>query len=145
MKPLYQQIINQALEKESTSHISIEYVPFQTIKCAALFYKHRNAYTILCQKELPDEVELFVMLHEIGHISLGKMCDKPRSQWSMSVETEVNLWALEKLRPYLRIDFYRQLRYDFSIDENLGFERIKKQLKRQLIFTKETIWANGTN
>lgn len=103
------------------------------MKCAALVYKQQAAYTILCKNGLPNEVELFVLLHEIGHISLGKICCQPQLDWSRVEETEVNLWALEKLKPYLKFKFYRRLRFDFSTNEQIGFQNIQKNLKQQLL------------
>lgn len=128
MNRLYDKIFRSVMEKNRVHDVKVLYVAPHVIRCAALVYKYNGSFRILCKNDLSSEVQLFVLLHELGHIVLHQLHKNPQLDWSCDVESEINLWAVEELRHYVSNVFYCQLLKEFSVSEKTGFARIDLEL-----------------
>lgn len=137
MKASYNDFFNRVLENVAVKISSIRCLDSKKLRCAALIYTEKKHYHILCNQDLSEEEKLFVLTHEVGHIVLDKMFSDPYKCSSKESEREVNLWTLEKLKPYIKSEFYPHLRKAFQVSEKSGFNLIKKKFKNNLYKEEE--------
>ena len=108
--------------------VNLQYVDSSKLRCNALIFKIKDSYTILCKKKLPDSIKFFSILHEVGHVALNYFSKDPFTDWSEEIETEINLWALSKLKNSLTESFYIKARSLFIKSEDEGFKNLELYL-----------------
>ena len=134
MEQRYKDFLKGLLDQYKTD---IQFVDSEKLKCNALIFKLKDRYTILCKKNLPDNVKFFSILHEIGHIALDYFSKDPFFDWSIEVETEINLWALEKLKDNVEKSFFLKTKELFLESEDKGYKNINLYLDKYFFITKE--------
>lgn len=104
---------------------SIEFVPRTKINASGMFFGHSGKHHILVADDLSLPEKVFVQLHEMGHVAL-RHSDPSNDR---TVETAINLWALERLEPMVTGRFMNKARHLAKNDaEDALFEHIKTQL-----------------
>ena len=134
MNEQYTIILNEILNQYK---INLQFVDSKKLKCNALIFKMNDRYTVLCKKNLPESVKFFSILHEAGHIALDYFSKDPFMDWSIEVETEINLWVLEKLKSNLDPSFFRKAKKKFIESEHIGYKNIELNLDKFFIIKKE--------
>ena len=134
MNEKYTNFLNNILNQYK---IDLQFVDSKKLKCNALIFKMNDRYTVLCKKNLPENVKFFSILHEAGHIALDYFSKDPFVDWSIDVETEINLWALEKLKSNLEQSFFRNAKELFIESEDIGYKNIELNLDKFFIIKKE--------
>lgn len=129
MRREYSKILHRILKEGKLGEAAICFVPPEKINSAALVYREKGMCHILCRNDLPEEIKLFVILHEFGHVALDELDRNPHKKWTEAAEKRINLWALEKLEPYLNVKFYADAKHSFEVSEELGFSCLKSGLK----------------
>jgi len=120
-----------------------DYTDSANFSCNTLVYREGNGYYIVVKRGLPEEVEFFSLVHEVGHIAMGHLFLSPFQKRSKKTEMEINLWALDFIKPYISDPFYQILHSLFKRSENEAFFYLKKELKNNFSYG-EKFYA-GTN
>jgi hypothetical protein len=102
-------------------------VPKGKIECNALFYGLSGSYSILLDETLPFLIKKFSTIHEIGHIALGHINKRPFQDWDQKIETEINLWSLEKIKLFLpKNEDINLLKETFVLSETKGLQLLNQ-------------------
>ena len=123
----YIKILKNILE---TYQLKLNFVSSTRLKCGALIFKMNETYTVLCKNDLPENVKFFSILHEAGHVALNYFSTDPFKYWSAEVEKEINLWALDQIKPFISVEFYHETKCLFTRDEDLGYKNIEINLDK---------------
>lgn len=84
--------------------------------------------------DLTNSCQLFVIVHEIGHLTLNLINKNPYGNSPRDIEIIVNTWAVEALKPYVSSCFYRQaIKYAEQDMENELFSFFDYKLSLNLM------------
>lgn len=84
--------------------------------------------------DLSLSCRLLVLAHEIGHKALGAVSLYPQEKTQKQTETDINIWALNTLKPYVTTYFYNQaLEAAISGPESNLFRLFDKKLANNLL------------
>lgn len=104
-----------------------------TLPGNGLVFVDAKRAAILIRDDLQWPLDQFTVLHELGHLATNTLRRNVRSAYDATVETRVNLWALNVLHPYIRADEFAYYLHSAATSESQLYTRISHRLACDLI------------
>ncbi len=104
------------------------------IHCSGSIFISGASHTIIIADDLSLSCRLLVLAHEIGHKALGAVSVDPLEKIQKQTERDINIWALNILKPYVTTYFYNEaLTAAMSGIESDLFRLFDKKLANNLL------------
>ncbi|WP_312211815.1 radical SAM protein [Pseudescherichia sp.] len=106
----------------------------EQIHCSGSIFISGKSSTIIIANDLSLSCRLLVLAHEIGHKALGAVSVCPQERVQPQTERDINIWALNTLKPYITTYFYNEaLTAAMSGIESDLFRLFDKKLANNLL------------
>jgi hypothetical protein len=128
-----EQFYSSALRAVFDEYSVGEAIEENALDANALIYKDSDKYVVYVRRDLPRQIKFFSLLHEIGHIATNTLRASPRSGRCEDEERAANLWALNRIKPYMRRDAFESYNRAAEKSEVILYEQISKNLENDLI------------
>ena len=110
---------------------NIHFVPDEQLYSAAMVLRLAEKYEIYVRESLSLALRIFTILHELGHIAESTIFKLGIEGEDEEFEKSANLWAINFLKPYLKLGTFEQLA-SLCDDEDKLFEFVKNNLSHLL-------------
>ncbi|WP_277187443.1 radical SAM protein [Caballeronia sp. BR00000012568055] len=109
-----------------------EVVESDSLDANALIFRRDAEYIAYIENGLPRPIKFFSLMHEIGHIATDTLHASPRASHLDERERAANLWALNRIRAYLKPDSYAHYEQLTTHSEAMLYQALAERLENDL-------------
>jgi Zn-dependent peptidase ImmA (M78 family) len=107
--------------------IKIQLVDRKDIKANCVVISVRDEHWLFLDGKLPENIKVFVLLHEIAHIKLGHLRHDVQNN-NADVEMEANSYAIALLKPYISVEDHLNLSRCLRESEDLAYNYLRDNI-----------------